>query len=94
MVYSDEGKKAMLMVKCFVRVAGLFGLRMRDSVTVTASMTCARVSREAFLQKASIVAMGVDEGIDMVMEGVLGLVEAVMTISRRRGIPRVTLAAP
>lgn len=28
------------------------------------------------------------------MDGVLGFVEAVITISRKRGIPSVTLAAP
>jgi hypothetical protein len=30
----------------------------------------------------------------MVIDGVLGFVDAVITISRNRGIPRVTLAAP
>jgi hypothetical protein len=30
----------------------------------------------------------------MVIDGVLGFLDAVITISRNRGIPRVTLAAP
>jgi hypothetical protein len=65
-------------------------------------VTDARVRREACLVNMVIwsgVGAGMDEvGEDAmsgrVMVGVLGLVEAVMTISRRRGIPRVTLAAP
>lgn len=82
------------MVKCFVRVLWSFTFTTSDSVTVTTSMTCESVSRDAFLQKASMEGIGIEGETERVMEGVFGFVDAVMTISRSRGIPRVTLAAP
>jgi len=64
------------------------------SVTVTLSTTWDRVTRETVLMNGSTSSSRVESRSSNFMVGVAGFLEAVMMISRRRGIPRVTLAAP
>jgi len=64
------------------------------SVTVALSTTWLSSSRLASLHYMRCDASGMPSSTGRRMMGVLIFCEAVMTISRRRGIPSVTLAAP